>query len=234
MGERATKNPAFDALPHEKNIPVNKTGCKFTRRWFEHRNQKTWSTFLLDKFSSKEPVNMIQIGVFEGMDLLWCLQNFLGHARSRVLAVDPWAATRKLDDEKMAAVEERARANLASYGKKVELVKGYSAEVLKQSLEQTERVKGKLIEPGQWDLVIVDGDHTDLAVLADARLALQLVRSGGWIVFDDVRNAHPKKNHVYDGLEIFLSQRGHEVKEVWRHRYCNCYEKLTTEEIESE
>ena len=87
MHDLVDRKKAFEAIKGEKNIPIKNPRPRkmhFTRSWFRSRNQVTFSTFLPQRFNGKRPVRMIQIGVFEGMDLAWQFQNTLVH---RVLAV---------------------------------------------------------------------------------------------------------------------------------------------------
>lgn len=228
-----TTGVAFAVDGDEANIPIDHDQHKFrfTRKWFKRRNQVTFSMYLPFKFASKraqrKPFRMIQIGVFEGADLIWCCQNLLCyHSGSRALAIDPWTASRKLSADVMQQVEQRASWNLRPWRKRVELVNGYSENVLADLINAGSRViDGEVIKTGEWDLIVIDGDHHAPAVLADAKNALQLVRPGGWILFDDVRNRSRKKKHVADGLQTFLAEHGDEVKLAWFHRFCNCYTK---------
>lgn len=223
-----SKELAFTPRKREKSIPIDHAGFdfEFTKRWFVRRNQKTFSTFLPGRFANK-PTRMIQIGVFEGMDLIWSLQNILTNSSSLVVAIDPWDATRKLSQEKMNAVEDRARANLRPWRKKVTLIKGYSSDIMDHMINGEHLSNcSQHIPPGRWDLIIVDGDHNADAVYNDAMRALQLVRVGGWIVFDDVRNRTRKKDHVAHGLRGWLLESDLHVKLAWYHRYMNCYERI--------
>lgn len=216
------KRQAFLPRDDEKNYHIDKTAYKFkfTRRWFRQRNQVTFSTFLPDKFHHGErPVNMIQIGVFEGMDLIWCLQHILTHPKSRVLAIDPWAATRKLDQERMEAAYERAVHNLRPWRKKVEIVRDYSQEVLKDLLHDKAGA-------GKCNLVIIDGDHRANAVYEDATYSYELLKPTGWMLFDDYFNRTRKRKHVKEGVNRFLEDHEHDVELVWNHRHCVCFEKI--------
>lgn len=209
-----TPERAFEPLPNEVSIPLDKSvhDFKFTRNWFRNRNQATFSTFLKPRFENT-PIRMIQIGVFEGYDLSWSMQNVANHPDSRVVAIDPWEETTKLDQEYMNGVEQRARHNLSPWKDKIEIIKGKSQDVL-SSLN------------GSFSLIIIDGDHTADAVFQDAILSFALANSGGLLLFDDVRNRVPKKDHVQDGLDRFLETFGNVVKLSFRHRYCDAYEKI--------
>ncbi len=222
--EIVDKETAFKARPTDVVIPIDRSGMHFTRRWFVYRNQCTFSTHLPPKFVGS-PVKMIQIGVFEGMDLAWQMQNVLTHPDSLAVGIDPWDATTKLDQKTMDEVRERAHSNLSRYGDKVKLIRGYSQKVLDDAL-----LDGELfgVKTGQWDYIIIDGDHDKDPVLVDAENSLELVKIGGWLVFDDVRNRIPKKDHVKDALELFLrpDYHGDRVIHVWSHRFCDCYERI--------
>lgn len=228
-----SKAEAWASVPKEEErfTPVDKTAhqFQFTRNWFHNRNCCTFSTFFPREFDGTKPVRLIQIGVFEAMDLVWQLQNTLRHPNSRVFAVDPWVATTKLDQEYMEGVHDRAIWNLRPYREKVVVHRGYSQQALRDGL-RAKRLAG--VPTGHWDIVIIDGDHNAPAVLEDAELALQLVRVGGWLVFDDVRNQQPKKDHVEAGLRKFLDIHEHEVEPVWSHRYCECFRKVNPPAVE--
>lgn len=219
-----SKEEAFIPLPNEKNIPIHKDmhPFQFTRNWFKNRNQKTWSSFFPDFKDSLggRPLNMIQIGVFEGMDLVWCCQNILDED-SEIIAIDPWKATRKIDQKGMDAVQQRARINLAPWmGNNFELFQGFSGDIL-ESMKADDRWMGK------FDLVVIDGDHKGPAVLADAVGSYPFLRKGGWMVFDDVRMRFDKPEEVPAGIESFLALSDEfPVELVWQHRYCDCYRKV--------
>lgn len=210
-----------DWKPHidEVSLDLDKSvhAFNFNRRWFVNRNQKTFSMFLPPRFADT-PTKMIQIGVFEGMDLCWQFQHVLTHPRCRAVAIDPWAATRKLDADWMEGCYERARHNLKPWQEKLEIRRGYSDIILQQLIDDGEE--------GKFDYAIIDGDHTADAVFKDAELCLQLVKRGGWLLFDDVRNQQQKKDHVEAGLHRFLDTHEGALKRVAYHRFCDIYEVL--------
>lgn len=237
--DRVSKDEAFTPLPDEASIriqPVPHHQFQFTRRWFRRRNQATWSTFLAPKFrfhgdpKKQKPIRMLQIGVFEAMDLVWCCQNVLQHPNSRAMAVDPWLPTSKQTREEMQSVYERARHNLEPYAGKVTLIRGKSQE-LDQLIgpKRSFLVNGVEMSVDSFDLVVVDGDHRSDAVLKDAHLAASLVKVGGWIVFDDVRQRRPKVDEVPEGIDKWADTYPDEFerfKRVWAHRFCDCYERV--------
>ena len=213
-----SKEKAWEPAANEQriNLDLKHYAYQFTRKWFIYRNLTSWSTFFPARFPADKPVKMLQIGVFEGMDLVWCFQNILKHPKSHVMAVDPWAATTKLDAEKMKAVMRRAHHNLRPYQDKLTMSCTESQRILPCLLPQ---------EANSYDLIVIDGDHNAAPVLADAKNALKLAKPGGWLVFDDYHNDKPKRDHVQKGVSDFLDQHEAEVTYEWGHRYCVCFSK---------
>jgi len=220
------KTEAFKDPKNVRTIPIDKSsyGFKFNRKWFRYRNQKTFSTFLPPKFPEDKPHNILTIGVFEAMSEVWIFQNIGKHPDTRLVCIDPFLATRKLNVDQMRQVHWNALHNLRPWRQKVKLIKGHSQNVLGDAVN-----KGQLwdIEVGNWDFLIIDGDHTKPAVYEDALNCLSLCKVGGWMLFDDYHNQIFKKNHVKHGIEQFFAEYGDRVKVAWQHRFCLCLEKVS-------
>lgn len=225
MSRTITKEEAWKPLDNEVSIPVDfsRTQYKFRRRWFKLRNQTTFSTFLPPQYPADQPYYVLTIGVFEGAQEVWLLQNILKHPASLLFCIDPWAATTKLDQEFMEQCHQNAQWNLSEWKSKVVLTRGYSQEVMHDAIECGYHCG---VPMGEFDLVIVDGAHEADPVYEDAVNALSYVKSGGWILFDDVRNQIYKPDHVAHGIERWLDVYGDQVELVWAHRFMNCYRKL--------
>ena len=211
-----SKEQAFAPVDGETSIPIDyaQFNFQFTKRWFKTRNQKTWSTFLYPQFGGGQPVKMLQIGVFEAMDLVWCCQNLLQHPDSHVIGIDPWVATRKISAPKMEAVYERAKHNVTPWVGKVKLIRGFSGKELPK------------LPRDYFDLIVIDGDHNADAMYMDAVQSLTAAKTGAHLVFDDVRNRIDKKDHVAQGLEMFVNEYDDKVEFQWAHRYCDCFRVL--------
>lgn len=197
----------------------NKRKFEFTRKWFLNRNLSTFREHIYPVWKDK-PITYLEIGVFEGMSLVWMLQYVLTHPDARAVAIDPWLMTTKLDEEFMQGVMERAKKNLQPYRKKVKIQRGNSAEVLRKMVHR----KGYLdIGRESVDLCMIDGDHNQLAVLDDLRLVYRLMKPGGWIILDDVENQIQKHDHVKEGLAMFLEEQP--MEQVFKHRFVEVYRK---------
>lgn len=195
----------------------------FRRRWFKLRNQCTFSTFLIPKYLPDTPYKMLTIGVFEGAQEVWMMQNLLKHPESKLYCIDPWQDTGKLDQTFMNQCHENATNNLSEWKSQVNLQRGYSQEIMRNAINDG----AYFGEPmGSFDFIIIDGDHCAEPVYQDAVNAYEFLKPGGWMLFDDVRNQVQKHDHVKEGLEKFLPEYSNRVKFVWAHRFCDCYEKI--------
>jgi|GEM_PF-2535026 len=198
----------------------------YTRRWFLRRNYQTFELHVAPTWRGR-PVTYLELGVFEGMSLAWMLKNVLTHPDARAVGVDPWLETTKMSAEDMEQVRLRATGNLEPWTStgKCMLYRANSAEILRKMLGR----RGKQYPgfgPGSIDLCMVDGNHWSLAVLDDARIVYQLLRPGGWMLFDDVENRVVKPDHVKEGLGMFLAEVGPKVRLLTKHRYMELYEKV--------
>lgn len=224
-----TKDEAFADIDDLKNIHIKRGShnFRFSRRWFKMRNQRTFSTFLPRIFDGKKPINMIQIGVFEGADLCWCLQNILKHPDCKVVAIDPWDIKgMKRSQEEMDGIYEKAQHNLHHWRRRIQIIRDTSQKALPDLIKCGISINGKPIRKGDWDFIVVDGCHDAPLVYTDAMNSFELVKKGGYILFDDYYCKIDKKNHVNDGVNEFLIDHGDHIKVAWQHKYCVCFQKI--------
>jgi len=204
----------FDTPPNHK--------FEFTRNWFRNRNLQSFREYVHPEWAGK-PVFYLEIGVFEGMSMTWMMQHILTHPQSRAVGIDPWLETTKLDGVRMEKTMARAFHNTTPWEGRCKLYRANSVETLSAALGKGGRHG---IKRDSVDISMVDGCHTSLGFLQDAKLVLSVLKSGGWMLIDDVENDREKKDHVKQGLEMFLNDHGNEVKFLWKHKYMECYQKL--------
>lgn len=199
----------------------------FRRKWFRNRNCVTFSTFLPNQYPLDRPHFVLTIGVFEGAQEVWCMQHLLRHPESRLVGIDPWLTLehhrKECDQVFVDQCYENSKNNLSFWKEQVSLIRGKSQDVLGEAL-----LRGSLagIPMGMFDLAIIDGDHQEDAVFIDAVNCYEMVRRGGWILFDDVRCRTRKVRQVKEGLTRFLKAYEGKVEWVWGHRFCECYVKV--------
>jgi hypothetical protein len=197
-----------------EQVPGHK--FQFTRQWFLNRNLSAFRELILPEWAGK-PIKYLEIGVFEGMSMVWMLQRVLTHPDARAVGVDPWLMTTKIGPDQMDDIRERAFDNTEPWRcpgpgwssppdakSKCTLIRGNSAEVLRLMLRNRHGYMG--IKAESVDLCMVDGDHNALGVLDDCRLVWRLLKTGGCMICDDVENDRKKSHHVEEGLRQFLSE----------------------------
>lgn len=150
---------------------------RFSSDWFSKRIPE-WSEFLGD-LRGNPGLRYLEIGVFEGRSALWMLENILTHPESRMTAIDIFAG-----DYYVVFLQ-----NLIKSGQldKVKIVKESSQSALRRET------------PDSYDIVYIDGSHVTADVLVDTVLSWQVLKTGGFLIFDDYglqrarrRNINPK------------------------------------------
>jgi len=184
---------------------------------------------------AEKPCLYLEIGVFEGMSLVWMLNNILTHPDARAVGIDPWLMTLKTTAEQMNMVMQRALFNTTRWRvapqAQLQLIRANSAEILRRMIREERYLEDRQLKHygvriGTIDLALIDGCHNALGVLDDSRLVLQLMKPGGWMMFDDVEGQgfNHRQDHVKQGVQMFLAEAGNKVQLLWKDRYMECYQ----------
>jgi len=118
-------------------------------------------------YSEFVPAKCLEVGVYDGRNACWLLDNVLSHEQSTYTGID------YIGDHQLA--HNRAIANLKRHAPKTELVIGNSLQVLPQFVEQ-KRV---------FDLIFIDGCHSYDGFMSDVIHSWKLLEPGGFMVCDD-------------------------------------------------
>jgi predicted O-methyltransferase YrrM len=131
------------------------------------------------------PLNLLEVGVWEGRGACWLLDNLLTHPDSRYVGVDAWVSP--------PGIPTVAGHNLALHGPKATLITGDS----------------RLVVPhlqAVFDAAVVDGLHTFQGCYADLVNCWPKVRPGGVMIVDDYR--YPGLEGVGQAVDHFARARG--------------------------
>lgn len=166
---------------------------------------------LIDLVNQGEPRRILEIGFGNG-GTSWCWSKL--SSVEQIVVIDlpkgPWGGK---DPEEHKDILEHITTNGAA---RLDFISGNSQN--SEVLEAVEaRLKGQLV-----DVLIIDGDHSRVGVMADYDLYRKFVRPGGLIAFHDVAE-HP-------------AETGCEVKLFWdklkadlpTDRYCEFMAEPTT------
>ena len=111
-----------------------------------------------------QPVRALEVGSYEGRSAHWLLSNVLTHPDASITCIDTFENRER---------ERRFFANASG----AHALAGPSSEWLPRLFVAH--------GPGSYDFIYIDGSHDAHDVLLDATLALELVRVGGLLAFDD-------------------------------------------------
>jgi len=162
-----------------QNIPDFDTNRFFTSDWFSNG----LVNFEFVKKHMERPLDSIlEIGSHEGRSTCWMLENMLSDTGT-ITCIDPFGNT-PMDAYKRDQLPDQLiirdiflhNTNLA---KKPTQVVEPMAVMSYHGLAQL------IVDQRQFDLVYVDGSHCSDVVLADAVMAFGLLKSDGYMIFDD-------------------------------------------------
>ena len=120
---------------------------------------------VLQPYKGKPNIHYLEFGVNYGRAAIWMLENILTHETARLTGMDIFP----LD------FEEIYLSNLEASGlaHKSTTIKGYS------------QIELRKLPLNSYDIIYIDADHRAKAVLSDAALSWELLKTGGLIIFDD-------------------------------------------------
>lgn len=194
-----------------------KTEPTYTTNWFEAR-QRYFEKYLTP-LAGRDYLNFLEVGVFEGRSVIWCLDNILTAEHSSIVCVDTFMGSPEHEHlgAEVEGLFDRFKQNVEPYKQKVITYPGSSYLMLRS------------LPLRAFDFVYIDGSHYSADVLEDAVLAWRNLRKGGIMAFDDYLwtfhtnryGEEPKPMH--DNEEDLVL---HEPKiaidaflEIYKHRY---------------
>lgn len=152
--------------------------------WFAHY-AVDWFRTGLKELVGKPHLRFLQIGVFTGDATMWLLDNVLTGQGSYVIDVDTWAGSDEPEHEPFDWADiERVYDERVSGRAHVFKYKGTSSDAF-------------CYFDGNFDFIYIDGDHTAAGVLTDAVNAIQVLKPGGILAFDDYQ-WQSGKGRLYD------------------------------------
>jgi len=150
---------------------------EFTQDWFSW-NIPVWEANL--KLIEGGCHNVVEIGSYEGRSAVWLLENVI-EPEGSLTCIDTWQGGAEHTAEQVNGSYARFMANMAIASEKKPDVAwdayvGTSTKCLAQLIDH---------EVDDIDFIYIDGSHSGPDVLTDACMAFPLLRSGGFMAFDD-------------------------------------------------
>ena len=148
---------------------------QYTKDWFAWAPQ-VWEQLIPHLPGRKD---FLEIGSFEGRSAVWITQHMMEDG-GELVCIDTWEGGDEHTPEDMAGTEERFHQNIT-------LVRSKFPNRAVVSLRSTsvEGLAGLIAHKKQFDFIYIDGSHLAKDVLTDACMAWPLLKTEGFMVFDD-------------------------------------------------
>ena len=136
---------------------------------------------------------VLESGCFEGLTTAYICDNLLNPG-GRIICIDP------LTDEYLPGHPDNALF-VGQYDRFIRNTKGLPVELIQTTSRQAFTKPG--FEHYRFDLIYIDGDHTESEVFNDGMNAFTLCRLNGFILFDDYEWREETKR----GIDRFLAEK---------------------------
>ena len=162
-------------------------GKRFSNDWFTGNIPIWLDAFNQFKFNPNSPINILEIGSWEGLSALFLAERF---PKAQMTCVDTWEGAdehKNLDAATVATlskIEEAFAANLADHRDRINAKKMTSDEYFASVPHQD-----------IFDLIYVDGSHAAEDVKKDAENSLRALKPGGLLIFDDYQFKYYTEPH---------------------------------------
>lgn len=154
-----------------------------------------WLEFINVKDYENRPIKYLEIGTFNGANLLSVGETFGKHPNTELHCIDPWSDYNEYHEYKGKINEIYwnfiRNVQRSPHKNKINIHRGYSNKEL---------IK---FEDEYFDIIYVDGNHNSEYVLEDAVMSFRKLKKDGIMIFDDYCNIYWPT--TYNGINAFLS-----------------------------
>jgi predicted O-methyltransferase YrrM len=178
---------------------ARKIQCMYSCDWFSSQIPHVTKT-LKDQTVER----ILEIGSFEGRSAVWFLESY---PNAQMVCVDTFQGSPEHVEANMdvSSLYERFSHNTQAHRDRLTVKMGHSSKMLYG------------MEPESFDLIYVDGSHTEADTLMDLILSMGLLKSGGTLLVDDynqpsfpgVRAAVDTLVRVYDFETVYNAYQIH-------------------------
>jgi hypothetical protein len=151
------------------------------------------------------PISILDIGVYHGANVCSYMKTYAKDPKSTIHCVDPWL---NYDGYNEYRVEQTMNYSIflqnisklsAADIQKIYIYRGLSEKIVPTFKDE------------YFDIIYIDGNHEQQYVLEDAIMSYKKIKSGGWIIFDDMHDSGVKDG-VRRFLEVYASYFEEELK----------------------
>jgi len=200
----SSDNVSLDSITidwFKQNIPDFETKHFFTADWFSN----AIVNFEFVKYHTDQKLSSIlEIGSHEGRSTCWMLENLLAED-GIITCIDPFGnlslnAYTNDDLPEQLIIQDIHKHN-------TDLAKSPTQTVEVMPVMSYHGLARLIVDRREFDLIYVDGSHCSDIVLADATMAFGLLKSGGFMIFDDYlwRESPDVLDHPKMSIDAFVN-----------------------------
>lgn len=126
------------------------------------------------------PIKYLEIGAYYGANICSIVKTYATHDESEIHCVDPWTDYKEYHEYKSQQpnIYSGFIQNISKLPEKdihkIHIHRGFSGDILPKFQNE------------MFDIIYIDGNHDAPFVLEDAVVSFKKLKSGGWLIFDDV------------------------------------------------
>lgn len=175
---------------------------KFNTIWFSGAAYH-WNQLFLEFNLHNKPINILEIGSFEGQSTLFLLKKL---NNSKISCVDPWVNYDQNAQYKFEDVENQFDKNVSRYKDRVIKFKKFSDQFFDQ----------KKLNNEMYDIIYVDGDHHFKSVYKDLNNCFEVLKINGLMIIDDFLAYNFYKENLnenpFGAVIVFLNKHKKNIK----------------------
>jgi len=171
-------------VPLEDPALVKKRGFAFMNQ-LEGWCSREKGSLLMDLVLKVKPEVVVEIGVWGGKSLVPMAAALQGNRMGRIYGIDPWS--------NIASIEEVLHPDNKAFWGRVDheavmqrLVQKIKEFGLQDHITLIQKTSEDAPLIYDIDILHIDGNHSEKTSYDDVRKWVPLVKSGGWIIFDDM------------------------------------------------
>jgi len=161
------------------------------------------SNTLIDLVLKVKPSIIVEIGVWGGKSLIPMACALRANGKGTIFGIDPWDNSASIDD-----LSEEVNVQFWKWADHEGIMRGLVNKIeqfglRKQIILIKSTSEDASIIPG-IEILHIDGNHSKKASMHDVKKWVPLMKSGGWIVFDDMtwtENGMPTTAHAVEWLD---------------------------------
>jgi hypothetical protein len=172
--------------------PGNKAIPGFEGRFYNKFPDQNWAPHIP---MPNGPINYLEIGVADGGNAILVSKSYAKHPSSRIYCLDPW-----MDYDEYPEYKGQQQVGFITFLSNIQKLDDRGKFIVKRGM--SDEIVPTFADKF-FDIIFVDGNHETEYVYRDGIMALQKVKVGGYIVFDDY-NAIWKQTMV--GIDKFIAE----------------------------